>query len=90
MTAKAMFGQNNNAPTNANRAHAGSLLLGFPFYLCICSPALKADITNLFIPAAVCTNIISNSRRKSFIILAKVIKMSASVKNVHTVSGHGH
>lgn len=65
-------------------------LLEFPCYRHTCTPVLKADIANLFIPAAVFTNVISNSRRKSFIILAKVIQMSASVENVHTVSGYGH
>lgn len=50
---------------------------------------LKADITNLFIPAADFTNIIYYSRRKSFIILAKVIWMIPSVRDVHAVSGFG-
>lgn len=60
----------------------------FPVYLLSCT-ALEADITNLFIPAAVFTNIISNSRRKSFIILGKVTQMSTSVESV-LFHGYGH
>lgn len=48
-------------------------IIGFPLYLHTCTPALNADVTNLFIPVAVFTDIISDSRRKSFVMPSKVI-----------------
>lgn len=47
----------------------------------------KVCVTNLFIPAAVFTNIISNLLRQSLIILAKVISHD-DVQNKNDTLGH--